>query len=433
MRTARSIVVALVLAAGPVAAADEKAPAKAADRSEKDLQEKALKLNTDIRTEDDFSAKMKELLKDKPGTAALVKAAAKLQKAAKKDDKQPFRFYAALALGRAAQVVKDYDAAELFYSFCVENAINDLQSGKLIVTAVDNLLDFYWDRKKYDKVEDLAGRFLALDGDETVANAKIPVMERRILAVAKQGDTDKALEQAEKLVQAFDGFWYILQIRGEVEREAGKLDDALKTYEKVVEKIDESEKMPADEKKRLIRNVKYRMSGIHVENKQLDKGAEILKQLMKDDPDNATFPNDLGFIWADHDMNLDESEELIRKAIKLDLEARKKALTEGKIDEEAAKKANPAYVDSLGWVLYKKGKYEEALKHLLEAAGGDDEESNHIEIWDHVGDTYLALGKKKEALETFQKALKMDDVTKKDAERRRKVTEKIRKLKAELK
>ena len=48
-------------------------------------------------------------------------------------------------------------------------------------------------------------------------------------------------------------------------------------------------------------------------------------------------------------------------------------------------------------------------------------------------DCLLALDKKKEALETFQKALKMEDVTKKDAERRKKVTEKMNKLKAELK
>ena len=43
------------------------------------------------------------------------------------------------------------------------------------------------------------------------------------------------------------------------------------------------------------------------------------------------------------------------------------------------------------------------------------------------------MGKKKEALESYQKGLKMEDTSKKDAERRRKVTEKINKLKKELK
>ena len=113
------------------------------------------------------------------------------------------------------------------------------------------------------------------------------------------------------------------------------------------------------------------------------------------------------------------------------MKEREKLADEGKLDKELAKKPNSAYIDSLGWVLYKKKDYVEALKNLKESIGTDDEESNHIEIWDHVGDCLLAMGKKKEALETFQKALKMEDETKKDGERRKKVTEKIKKLKAE--
>jgi tetratricopeptide (TPR) repeat protein len=430
MRTAGYVAAAWVLSAGLAAAA----PAKA-EPSEKELQEKALKLNTEVRNEDDFSAKMKELFKDKKGTAALVKAAAKLQKAAKEDDKPPFRFYPALALGRAAQFVRDFDSAELFYGYATKTAINDLQSGKLIATAGENLLDFLWDRKKYDKVQKLCGELLELDGDEMLARFKaLVVMERQILALAKLGETDKALEQADKWIKLLNGHWQVYQIRGQVLREAGKFDDAVKAYQEVIEKIEADENIKDDaDRKRYVRNTKYVIAGIYVEADQVEKGTEVLQKLLQEDPTSATYHNDLGFIWADHDMKLAESEKLIRKAIELDLEARKKAADEGKIDPEQAKHANPAYVDSLGWVLYKEKKYDEALKHLLEAANGDDEESNHIEIWDHVADCYLAMGKKKEALETFQKALKADDVTKKDVERRRKVVEKVKKLKAELK
>ena len=44
-----------------------------------------------------------------------------------------------------------------------------------------------------------------------------------------------------------------------------------------------------------------------------------------------------------------------------------------------------------------------------------------------------AVGQKKEAVATWEKALKCDDVSKRDAERRRKITEKLRKTRAELK
>jgi tetratricopeptide (TPR) repeat protein len=158
---------------------------------------------------------------------------------------------------------------------------------------------------------------------------------------------------------------------------------------------------------------------------------KILEELKDANPDNPTFYNDLGYLLADHDKRLEDAEKFVRKALELDATNRKKLLDEKKIDEAMAKKATPAYVDSMGWVLYKNKKYAEALPLLIEASQ-DEDEGNHIEIWDHVGDCQLAMGKKKEALETFQKALKLEDVSKKDTERRKKITEKIKKLKSEL-
>jgi tetratricopeptide (TPR) repeat protein len=430
MRTLRVWV--WVVAAGLAAGSGAAAAPVPAEPTEAELKEKALKINRETTTLEAADAKLKDLLKDKKQTAALVKVAARVQKEAK-DGEKPFRFYAGLVLGKAAENVKEYAAAELFYSYCTDNAINDLQSGKLIVTAVENQLDFLWARKRYKDVEELCGKFLVLEGDRTLSNAKIFIMERQIHAVAKQGDTDKALDQAEKLIKLFDGQWYFVQIKAWVQREAGKLDDAIQTYKQVVEALEKNDELKKEDKDRFLRNTKYVLSGVYLENDQLDKSTDLLQELLKADPENPTFYNDLGFLWADHDRKLEESEKLIRKAIELDLAAKTKAAEEGKIDAAAAKKTNPAYADSLGWVLYKQKKYAEALPHLKEAATGDDEESNHIEIWDHLGDCLLALGKKKEALETFQKALKMEDVTKKDAERRKKVTEKMNKLKAELK
>ena len=110
---------------------------------------------------------------------------------------------------------------------------------------------------------------------------------------------------------------------------------------------------------------------------------------------------------------------------------RKKLFDDKKIDAETAKKKTAAYLDSMGWVLFKNKKYDEALKYLLEAAE-DEEEAEHIEIWDHVADTYMALGKTKEAMETWTKSLKFEDVSKRDIERRKKVTSKLQKAKASM-
>ena len=106
--------------------------------------------------------------------------------------------------------------------------------------------------------------------------------------------------------------------------------------------------------------MRYILSGVYVDLKQIDKAAEQLETLLKDDPDNPTYLNDLGFIWADHDMKLDEAEKLIRKAIDKDREQRKKIEDLPKDEDDD----NAAYLDSLGWVLYKKKEYKEAKKYL---------------------------------------------------------------------
>ena len=107
------------------------------------------------------------------------------------------------------------------------------------------------------------------------------------------------------------------------------------------------------------------------------------KQQFSTDTAFQSFLNDLGFIWADHDMKFDEAEKLIRKAIDKDREQRKKIEDLPK-DEDVD---NPAYLDSLGWVLFKKKDFKEAKKYLLQAV--QDKEGQHIEILDHLADTHL--------------------------------------------
>src|SRR5262249_22454317 len=134
-----------------------------------------------------------------------------------------------------------------------------------------------------------------------------------------------------------------------------------------------------------------------------------------------------GFIWADHDMKLDESEKLIRKAIEQDRKDRKKI--EGLTPDED--KDNAAYLDSLGWVLFKKRNYKEAKQHLEEAV--KQKEGQHIEILDHLADVHMALGEKKEAIKIWEEALKKEDLSRREKERRVVIEKKLKKVKEEAK
>ena len=72
----------------------------------------------------------------------------------------------------------------------------------------------------------------------------------------------------------------------------------------------------------------------------------------KADPNDATANNDLGYQWADQSKNLAEAERMIRKALELDHKQR----TSGDALAPDADQDNAAYVDSLGWVLFRRGK-----------------------------------------------------------------------------
>jgi tetratricopeptide (TPR) repeat protein len=97
--------------------------------------------------------------------------------------------------------------------------------------------------------------------------------------------------------------------------------------------------------------------------------ARKARELAPDDPMIANF---LGYVLADHNMELEQAEILIRQAVKAEPE-------------------NVAYLDSLAWVLYRQERFPEALKAMNRALTFGRNESDPV-ILDHAGDIYAANG-----------------------------------------
>jgi tetratricopeptide (TPR) repeat protein len=156
--------------------------------------------------------------------------------------------------------------------------------------------------------------------------------------------------------------------------------------------------------------------------KKIDRATDIIRHMMKRRPDDPGLHNDLGYIMADNDMNLDEAETLIRKALDLDKKRRAKQKLAPEDDRD-----NGAYLDSLAWVLFKKKQYKEAKDILLKAL--EDKNSQHIEIFDHLGDVYLVLGEREKALDAWRRGLEVVGDGRREAERKAVVEKKIEKNK----
>ena len=114
------------------------------------------------------------------------------------------------------------------------------------------------------------------------------------------------------------------------------------------------------------------------------RGEELLQEQLRLTPDDPTVANDLGYLWADRGVRLGEAEALIRRALAADPE-------------------NSATLDSLGWVLFKQGRLEEAKAPLLKA--GKLSKNGDGTIWSHLGDLWNALGETQAARDAWRSAL----------------------------
>jgi tetratricopeptide (TPR) repeat protein len=157
-----------------------------------------------------------------------------------------------------------------------------------------------------------------------------------------------------------------------------KGEDALRFF-------NEAEAMAKADQPALLDHRFYFQFGATMERvgKMEDASRLLLKTLeLKSDFPEAL--NHLGYMWADRGENLERAYEMIRKAVDAEPE-------------------NEAYLDSLGWVLYKLGRPAEALPwlekslHLLEKPDAT--------ILDHLGDVLSALKRWKEAAEHYRKSL----------------------------
>jgi tetratricopeptide (TPR) repeat protein len=118
---------------------------------------------------------------------------------------------------------------------------------------------------------------------------------------------------------------------------------------------------------------------------RVDAAIAALESMHRERPLDAGITNALGYTLADHKRELPRAEQLIRQAL-------------------AAQPDNPALLDSLGWVLYRRGQYATALPQLARAFrllhDGD--------VGAHWGEALWAAGQKAAARSAWQRALAAD-------------------------
>jgi len=193
----------------------------------------------------------------------------------------------------------------------------------------------------------------------------------------------KVLREARRRFPTAPQLTYLLAV---ALREAKHVQESVATFEEAIHEADAQDQEIGNGRFYFEYGAAAERAGLY------DKADELFKKSIDLDPaDAAEACNYLGYMWADQNSHLDEAESYIKRAL-------------------AADPDNGAYLDSLGWLHYRQGKYEQALAELLSAATtlkGDDPT-----VFEHIGDTYSMLNQIPKALEYWEKALALDKTNK---------------------
>ncbi|WBU53178.1 tetratricopeptide repeat protein [Paracoccus sp. SCSIO 75233] len=175
---------------------------------------------------------------------------------------------------------------------------------------------------------------------------------------------------------------------GDLLRQQEKWAQAVPAYDKAISLID-----PADEDAlwfpHYARGIALERSGA------FDRAEADLKRAIEIQPDHPQMLNYLGYSYVDRNENMDEALRLIERAVQLS--------------------PNDGYIlDSLGWVLYRLGRYEEAVGPQERAVA---EMASDPLVNDHLGDIYWMVGREREAEIQWKRALSYGPETEAEAER----------------
>jgi tetratricopeptide (TPR) repeat protein len=222
----------------------------------------------------------------------------------------------------------------------------------------------------------------------TRANTYLRLAELLIVPLKDSERASRFLTEARQRFPGVPEFTYFLGI---AQREAKHPQQSVITFEEAVNEA----QLSNDE----VLNARFYFDyGAAADQAALyDKAADLFRKSISLDPANsAEACNYVAFMWADHNMHLDEAEDMVRRALQFDPD-------------------NGAYLDTLGWIHYRKGKFDDALNELLRAAQNLTKPDPIV--FEHIGDAYAKLNRVPQSLDYWQKAMALSPENKSLAEK----------------
>jgi len=292
----------------------------------------------------------------------------------------------ARAGGDATPLVKDAKDGMAEVLFNVASLLSQERSDNLALVHVQQALEL---KPDFLMAQVLLGELLQSQDRGTEAIAayrRIPqessfswmVRLRIAEELERMEQMDEAIVELDRLAELRPSHYEPLYRKGNMLRVAERFEDAIGAYSDAISRIDKAE--PQHWSLYYFRGISYERSG------DWDRAEPDFLKSLELEPEQPYVMNYLAYSWVEKKENLERAEEMLVRAVEL--------------------RPNDGFiVDSLGWVFYRLGRYEEAAEQLERAV---ELRPQDPVINDHLGDAFWKVGRKTEARFQWRRALNLD-------------------------
>ncbi len=271
--------------------------------------------------------------------------------------------------------------------------IEKMYSDSVAQPRIDNLFDVLIELHPHERdIHDMFARYLIVKKDyvqaaeqEELSLDLDPSDEDGWLMLSSLyfqiENPDKAEESMKRALKFFPESPEIYTRLGAARQQKDDGDSALIYYQKALELTDSTDL-------ETIGNIYGSMGDVIYKQGKTDEAFDMYNLALTYSPDNHMIQNNFAYFLACEDRDLDKALELVEKAL---------------MDESNS----ITTIDTYAWVLFKMKDYSMAFVAIEEVLKSD-EAADSLEILEHAGDIYFMAGYPDEAVEFWEKALKLD-------------------------
>ena len=202
-----------------------------------------------------------------------------------------------------------------------------LQSHNKLLESYGNLIDTYYDSKKFADAARVCKELLDLKTDD----GKPRIVLRAYTEADGETDffKDDAFDSAKRLRPSVHAYlcsgpgqarqvrpgsqagrrpaqgtshWLELQLKGRILHEAGRYEEAVKVYEEVLARSPRTRIWTPSNVTNYLEQLSLLAQRVLIDMNKIDEASDMLQKLIDGSPRNPSYYNDLGYIWANKNM-----------------------------------------------------------------------------------------------------------------------------------